>query len=134
MFPVFWSRTAGKEASMMSFKRADRVAQMIQADMSDILSREVKDPRLHAVTITSVRVSDDLRSAKIYFVELGKDECSSDIKAGLVQASGFIRRELGRRIQLRCVPELTFIHDESFGYGSRIDKLLARIAKQEQDD
>jgi len=118
----------------MNFKRADRVAQMIQADMSDILARDVKDPRLHAVTITSVKVSDDLRSAKIYFVELGKDECSAEIKAGLVQASGFIRRELGRRIQLRCVPELMFIHDESFGYGSRIDRLLARIANQEQDD
>jgi ribosome-binding factor A len=118
----------------MNYKRADRVAQMIRGDMSEIIAREVKDPRLHAVTITSVKVSDDLRSAKIYFVELGKDECSSDIKAGLVQASGFIRRELGRRMQLRCVPELTFIHDESFGYGSRIEELLARIAKQEQDD
>ncbi len=107
---------------------------MIQADMSDILARDVKDPRLHAVTITSVKVSDDLRSAKIYFVELGKDECSAEIKAGLVQAGGFIRRELGRRIQLRCVPELMFIHDESFGYGSRIDRLLAQIANQEQND
>jgi len=57
-----------------------------------------------------------------------------EIKAGLTQAAGFIRRELGKRLQLRFVPELMFIHDESFGYGSRIDRLLAQIANQEQND
>ncbi|HUN56169.1 MAG TPA: 30S ribosome-binding factor RbfA [Smithella sp.] len=115
----------------MNFKRADRVAELIRADMSDIIMREVKDPRLHAVTITSVKVSDDLRNAKIYFVELGKDECSPEIKAGLTKASGFIRKELGKRLQLRLVPELLFIHDQSFAYGNRIEKLLAQIAGQE---
>lgn len=118
----------------MSFKRADRVAQLIRADMSEIISKEVKDPRLYAVTITSVTISDDLRNAKIYFVEMGKDECSDDMKAGLNQASGFIRRELGKRMKLRCVPELIFIHDTSFGYGNRIEKLLAQIAREEKND
>ncbi len=80
----------------MSFRRADRVAELIRADMSEIISKEVKDPRLHSVTITSVKVSDDLRNAKIYFVEMGKDECSAEIKAGLAQAAGFIRRALGK--------------------------------------
>jgi ribosome-binding factor A len=79
-----------------------------------------------------VKVADDLRNAKIYFVEMGKDECSPEIKAGLTQAAGFIRRELGKRIRLRYVPELTFVHDESFGYGNRIENLLAQIAKQEE--
>jgi ribosome-binding factor A len=116
----------------MSFKRADRVAELIRADMADIIIREVKDPRLHSITITSVKVTDDLRNAKIYFVEMGKDECSPEIKAGLTQAAGFIRRELGKRVQLRSVPELTFIHDQSFGYGNRIEKILAQIAKQEE--
>jgi len=118
----------------MNFKRTDRVAGLIRADMSDIISKEVKDPRLHAVTITSVKVTDDLRNAKIYFVEMGKDECSPEIKAGLIQAAGFIRRELGKRLQLRCVPELTFVHDQSFGYGNRIEKLLAQIAQQENKE
>lgn len=104
---------------------------MIRADMSEIISKEVKDPRLHSVTITSVKVTDDLRNAKIYFVEMGKDDCSAEIKAGLAQAAGFIRRELGKRLHLRFVPELMFIHDTSFGYGSRIEKLLAQIAEQE---
>ncbi len=118
----------------MSFKRADRVAELIRADMSEIISKEVKDPRLHAVTITSVKISDDLRNAKIYFVEMGRDECSDDIKAGLNKAAGFIRRELGKRLQLRFVPELMFVHDTSFGYGNRIEKILAEIAKQDKHD
>ena len=116
----------------MNFKRADRVAELIRADMSEIISKEVKDPRLHSVTVTAVKISDDLRNAKIYFVEMGKDDCSPEIKAGLTKAAGFIRRELGKRLQLRFVPELMFIHDTSFGYGNRIEKLLAQINKQEK--
>ena len=111
----------------MNFKRADRVAELIRAEMADIIIKEVKDPRLHSVTITSVKITDDLRNAKIYL-----DECSPEIKAGLTKAAGFIRRELGKRVQLRCVPELTFVHDQSFGYGNRIENLLAQIAKQEE--
>jgi ribosome-binding factor A len=118
----------------MSFKRADRVAELIRADMSEIINKEVKDPRLHSVTITSVKISDDLRNAKIYFVEMGKDECSDEVKAGLGKAAGFIRRELGKRLQLRSVPELLFIHDDSFGYGNHIEKLLAQIAQESKDD
>ena len=70
--------------------------------------------------------------ARIYFVEMGKDECSKEIEAALSKATGFMRRELGKRLQLRCVPELIFVHDTSFGYGNRIEKLLAQIAKQEK--
>jgi ribosome-binding factor A len=118
----------------MNFKRADRVAELIMAEMADLILTQVKDPRIHAVTITSVKVSDDLRNAKIYFVEMGKDDCSPEIKEGLNRATGFVRRELGKRLQLRFVPEIMFVHDQSFGYGSRIDKLLADISKQEKTD
>ena len=103
-------------------------------EMSDLIFKHVKDPRVSAVTITAVKVTDDLRNAKIYFVEMGKDECSEDVKAGLNKATSFVRRELGKRLQLRFVPEIMFVHDQSFGYGSRIDKLLADIAKQEENN
>ncbi|MBP7763967.1 MAG: 30S ribosome-binding factor RbfA [Deltaproteobacteria bacterium] len=116
----------------MNFKRADRVGELIQAEMSDILLKAVKDPRLHAVTITAVKVTDDLRNAKIYFVEMGKDELNEEVQAGLTRARGFVRRELGHRLQLRFVPEIMFVHDKSFGYGNRIEKLLAQIARQEE--
>jgi len=115
----------------MTFKRADRVADLIMAEISDIIFKEVKDPRVQALTITSVKVSDDLRNAKIYFVEMGKDECSSEIKTGLVRATNFVRRELGKRLNLCFVPEINFIHDQSFGYGNRIDKILADLARQD---
>lgn len=116
----------------MNFKRADRVGELIMAEMSDILLRSVKDPRLRAVTITAVKVTDDLRNAKIYFVEMGRDELNEDIQAGLTKARGFVRRELGHRLQLRFVPEILFVHDKSFGYGNRIERLLAQIAQQEE--
>lgn len=118
----------------MNFKRADRVAELIMAEMSDIIFKQVKDPRVQAITITSVKVTDDLRNAKIYFVEMGKDDCSPELKAGLSNAAGFVRRELGKRLQLRFIPEIMFVHDQSFGYGSRIDKLLADIARQEKEN
>ncbi len=116
----------------MNFKRADRVGELILAEMSDILLRVVKDPRLHTVTITAVKVTDDLRNARIYFVEMGKDDLSDEILTGLEKAKGFVRRELGHRLQLRFVPEIHFVHDASFGYGSRIDQLLASLSKQEE--
>jgi len=116
----------------MNFKRADRVGELIMAEMSDILLKVVKDPRLQAVTITAVKVTDDLRNARIYFVEMGKDECGKEVEAGLSKARGFVRRELGHRLQLRFVPEIIFVHDKSFGYGNHIEKLLAEIAKQEE--
>jgi ribosome-binding factor A len=119
---------------MMNFKRADRVAELIMAEMSDIIFKQVKDPRVHAVTITSVKVSDDLRSAKVYFVELGKDECSDEIRTGLAKATSFVRRELGKRLRLRFVPEIMFVHDQSFGYGNRIDKILAEIAGRDKSN
>ena len=117
----------------MNFKRADRVSELIMAEMADIMLKVVKDPRLHAVTITVVKMTDDLRNARIYFVEMGKDECSEEIMTGLGKAKGFVRRELGHRLQLRLVPDIVFVHDKSFGYGNHIEQLLAEIAKQEED-
>ncbi len=117
---------------MSRFKRADRVADLIQMEISDILLRQVRDPRIGAVTITGAKVSDDLRTARIFFVELGKDQCSAEVKTGLASATGFLRRELGRRLQLRCVPELLFSYDPSFAYGNRIERLISEIHREEE--
>lgn len=93
---------------MTTFKRADRVADLIQCEISDILLKHVRDPRIGAVTITGVKVTDDLRLAKIYFVELAQDTIHAETLAGLEKATGFLKRELGKRLQLRCVPDLIF--------------------------
>jgi len=117
---------------MNSFKRADRVADLVKMEISDLLLKQVRDPRIGSVTITGVKVTDDLRTARIFFVELGKDQCSEDVRAGLGRAAGFLRRELGRRLRLRCVPELFFAYDPSFAYGNRIERLISEIHREEE--
>lgn len=116
---------------MSGFRRADRVADLIKMEISDLLLRQVRDPRIGALTITGVKVSDDLRSARIFFVEFGKNGCSDDVKEGLKKASGFLRREIGRRLQLRYAPELFFSYDPSFAYGERIETLITQIHENE---
>jgi len=116
-----------RKVSTTNFKRADRVADLIRAEISDIFLRRIRDPRIGALTITGVEVAEDLRTAKIFFVEMGKDVFDPETQKGLEQARSFIKRELGKRLQLRRVPEIFFIPDESFAYGSRIDRLLAEI-------
>ena len=118
----------------MSFKRATRVADLIMADISDILLREIGDPRIKSVTITGVKLTDDLRLARVFFVEMGKDICDPQVKTALEKAKGFLRRELGKRLKLRYVPDIIFTFDESFAYGSKIDKILADISKPEETD
>ncbi|MBN2439365.1 MAG: 30S ribosome-binding factor RbfA [Deltaproteobacteria bacterium] len=117
---------------MNSFKRADRVADLIKMEISDLLLKQVRDPRIGSVTITGVKVTDDLRAARVFFVELGKDQCSEEVRTGLARATGFLRRELGGRLRLRSVPELVFSYDPSFAYGNRIEKLLSEIHREEE--
>ena len=119
---------------MGSFKRADRVADLIKMEIADLLLKDVKDPRIGMVTVTGVKVTDDLRTARIFFVEMGKDTCSAGVQAGLGKAAGFLRRELGRRLQLRHVPELLFTYDPSFAYGNRIESLIKEIHREEETD
>ena len=118
----------------MSFKRATRVADLIKADIADILLREIGDPRIKSVTITGVNLTDDLRFARVFFVEMGKDTCDPKTKRALENATGFLKRELGKRLKLRYVPDIIFMCDESFAYGSKIDKLLAEIRTTEEKD
>ncbi len=118
----------------MGFQRADRVADLIKAEISHILLRHIQDPRLQNVTITDVEVTKDLHLAKVFFVRMGERECSDDTKEGLRSATGFLRRELGKKVQLRYVPELMFIYDESFAYGDRIERLLAEVKTDEQEE
>lgn len=103
------------------------MSDLIKVEISDILLKRVRDPRIGPITITGVKLTDDLRLARIFFVEMGKDTCSDEVRAGLQKATGFLKRELGKRLQLRYIPEIVFVYDESFAYGSRIEKLLTEI-------
>ena len=117
----------------LPFKRADRVAGLIQEELSRLLLREVKDPRLHRVTITAVRVSPDLRHAWVFFTGPGgKDDLPEELK-GLESAAGFLRGKLGRALRLRYAPELTFEVDDSLERGLHIAALLKQIEPPEGD-
>ncbi|HUT18507.1 MAG TPA: 30S ribosome-binding factor RbfA [Anaerolineae bacterium] len=119
----------------MSKRRQERIADLIQRELSDIVQRRIKDPRLEGLTITGTRVSPDYMYADIQFYRLGGDqEGLEKAREGLESALGFIRRELGARIQTRFTPELRFHLDESIDYGDHIDSLLAQVREERQKD
>ena len=112
---------------MKPFKRSDRVGGLIQKTLSEILRKNIKDPRLENIMITGVKVSQDLKLARIYFTMLGGGISKEAASEGFKQARGFVKRSLARQLGLRYMPELEFFYDESFDYGDRIDKLLTSI-------
>lgn len=106
-------------------RRTERVNGLLQQVISELLRREVKDPRVSGiVTITEVDVSPDLRRAKVFVSVLGSDEEKAATLQALSAARGFLHRELRRRLTIRRVPELTFIQDESLAEGARILSLI----------
>jgi ribosome-binding factor A len=115
----------------MSYERAQRVAEAVRVEVSDIMAHALKDPRVGFASIVRVEVSSDLRYAKIYVSAMGDEKARADTFAGLESAKGFIRTEIGRRLRLRFVPEITFIEDSSIEYGSRIDKILRDLGHGE---
>ncbi|MBE7055575.1 MAG: 30S ribosome-binding factor RbfA [Ruminococcaceae bacterium] len=115
----------------MSFKRTDRISEEIKKELSSVI-RELKDPRIPMMTsVVSVNVTNDLRYAKAYISVMGTDEEKKGAIKALTAAAGFIRREIGGRIKLRCVPEFSFVEDTSIEYGAHINKLLHDIGSNE---
>ena len=116
---------------LMEHKRADRIADLILKELAEVLLRRVKDPRLTEITLTNVEVSPDLRHAKVYYSLLGDEEKRSKAAVGLESARGFVKRELGKRLQLRRMPDISFYFDASLEHGSQIDRLLAELKESD---
>ena len=114
----------------MFTRRQRRVGELLHEELGDLLQKKIRDPRLAFVTITTVEMSPDLRRAHVFVSSLGDQEA---MLAGLRHASGFLRRELGQRLSLRYIPDLTFHLDDSLERGERILRLLQEI-KEEQDN
>lgn len=110
--------------SKTTYKRADRVADQIRMEVADILMKKIKDPRVHSVTVTDVELTGDLRVAHVYVTTMEKDQAEREVFAGLSNASGFVRTELGRRLTLRYLPEVIFKKDVSGLRGDRVLQLL----------
>jgi ribosome-binding factor A len=108
-------------------KRLDRVNQLIKEEISYLLQRELKDPRLGFVTATEVDVAKDLRSGKVYVSVLGGEAEWSASLAALQSARGFIRKWLAPRLRLRAVPDLSFHPDRSMAHAAHIQSLLERL-------
>jgi ribosome-binding factor A len=113
----------------MEFKRSDRVADLLRREIAELLYQGVKDPRVGSATIIDAEVSADLRHARIFYYVRGDEVKRREVAQGLEKARGFIRRELGKRLRLKHLPELEFRFDSSLDHGARIDKLLKELNK-----
>ncbi|MFO8048587.1 MAG: 30S ribosome-binding factor RbfA [Desulfosudaceae bacterium] len=112
---------------MKSYPRAERIGKKIQRRISEFLQQELRDPRISGVTVTGVDVSPDLGNAHIYYTVTGGKKEHREAAAGLKSASGFIKRSLAGRLDLKYMPAIHFYYDESIDYGERIDRLLKEI-------
>ena len=115
---------------MSSQLRIEKLQELIKQEMSKMLLREIKDPRIGFVTVTDVEMTGDLREAKIFVSVMGSDEQVQESLKGLKSALGFIRREIGKRIRLRFTPEISFALDTSLDYSEHIQKILLDIEKE----
>jgi ribosome-binding factor A len=106
------------------FSRTRRIEEQIQKELASIIQYELKDPRVNWVTISGVEVSRDISHATIFYTVLGQDERSPETEKGLEKATGFMRRELGKRVTLRSIPQLHFKFDESLTKGDRMTSLI----------
>lgn len=112
-----------------------RINGEVQKELSRIISREIKDPRIHSMTsVVSVEVTPDLKQCKAYISVLGDEEAKKETLAGLNSAVGFVRKELARSINLRNTPEIKFIMDDSIGYGVLMSKKIDEITSQIKDE
>lgn len=106
------------------FSRSQRVAEQIRRELAELIRLEVKDPRVGFITLTDVEVTPDYAHAKVFFTSMTGEEGLDEILKGLRRASGFLRRELGRRVRIHTLPELHFHYDASVERGSRLSRLI----------
>jgi len=118
----------------MTKHRADRLAENLKEEISQMIRQELKDPRIGFVTVTSVDVAGDLAHAKVYVSVLGSEQESKDSLVALNSAAGFVRSEIGKRIRLRHVPAIVFKYDPSIEHGAHIAKLLRDVVTDNHGD
>ena len=107
--------------------RPERLGDQVRAELCALLQRSVRDPAVKLVTVTHVRMTRDLQHARVYYTTLGDTATRRETARGLRRASPFLRGQLGHRIQVRHVPELTFVYDESIEREQRIAQILEEL-------
>jgi ribosome-binding factor A len=118
---------------MSQGSRPDRIADQVRSELAMLLTREVHDPGIGFVTITRVQMTPDLQQARVFFTALGDDKARKNSERAIERAGPFLRRQIGSRLRLKRVPELTFIYDESIAGQDRIEQLLNEIRTPDPD-
>jgi ribosome-binding factor A len=117
----------------MQGRRIDRVEEQLRIELSEIIEREIQDPRIGLTTVTAVKISPDLRHARVFVTVLGDDAQRKKALEGLRSAASFVRRSLSKRLHhMRRIPELTFDYDDAVEKGIRIEELLDQIKHEEE--
>lgn len=116
----------------MEFKRSQRVSELLREEISQIITQELKDPKIGMVTVTYIKLSDDLKSARVYVSVLGDTKNKESSLKGLERAKNWIRNQLGHRMQLKYIPQLTFCYDETIDYAQNIESILKKIHKEDE--
>jgi len=112
-------------------RRVDRVEEICKQEIAEILSREIKDPRIGFVTVTKVKLSSDLKHAKVYVSILGTSEEIDKSLDGLKSAKGFVKRILGEHLKLKFMPEIEFVHDRVTEEAIQLTSLIERARKDD---
>ena len=118
----------------MQGQRSQRVGESIHKEISALLLRGLKDPRIGFVTITGVEMTPDMHLARIYYTVVGDESVRKSTASGLKSSIPFIRQQLGRQLRMKYTPDLIFEYDSSIEYGNRIEGLLRDIHAAESDD
>ena len=106
-----------------SFQRSDRVAEQVRRDLAELIRTELKDPRVGMISLTEVKLTPDYAHAKVYFTTLNSEHLE-EIERGLARSAGFLRRQLGFRINIHTLPQLHFIYDNSLERGASMSQLI----------
>lgn len=114
------------------FSRGQRVAEQIRRELAELIRLELKDPRVRLVSLTDVELTPDFAHAKVFFTAMDGESAVPEILTGLRRASGFLRRELGRRVRIHTLPELHFHYDKSVEEGSRLSRLIDQAVQDDE--
>jgi ribosome-binding factor A len=112
---------------MSQGSRPSRVGDQIRAELASLLTRDVHDPGIGFLTITRVKVSPDLQQARVSYTTIGDDKARRESARALQRATPFLRRQIGQRLRLKRVPELSFFYDESIEQGDRVERILQEL-------
>jgi ribosome-binding factor A len=116
------------------YNRATRVADLLKEEISEMLCKEVKDPHIGFITITDVEVSKDLKNSRVYYTILGDEQQAEESANALSRVSSFIKKQLGKRLRMRYIPEISFRYDNSLAYGEKIDHILESLKEKETQE